>query len=384
MRLESSANHCATGDDMGIETARSGLRRIAGVMHQAIVIAVAMITSVAAQPKPLDIAPTTADAAESLGLKPQTWRSRTLAITHALDVLARERCDQKAILDLGKALRDVSLRRDSATALTTFSRRCGGYAPALRQAANDLLTLSDWEGATATASELIAIEPFGNNGYFLRALAHDRGGNAVLAIDDYVTAIELFPNRAQIANQAFFALARLHDKLGHSCDAIQAVERWVAIDPARYDTSQTRAMIAQYSSRGTCTASRTGEDTARIDSGTRVATIRATIDGVPGMFVVDTGASYVTLTRSFAEKAGIRTESEGTLTFVTANGRVQAKRGRAKHIKLRAIEAEDVAVAVQDGGQSYGKGIDGLLGMSFLSRFDVTFTGGTVRMRARR
>ena len=40
-------------------------------------------------------------------------------------------------------------------------------------------------------------------------------------------------------------------------------------------------------------------------------------------------------------------------------------------------------VAVQDDDKSYGASIDGLLGMSFLSRFEVQMAGGVVEIRTR-
>src|SRR5215813_5145116 len=55
-------------------------------------------------------------------------------IRHLLGLLNRERCDQKAIVDLGKALESAGYRRDAATAHTSFSATCGGHAPSLRTA----------------------------------------------------------------------------------------------------------------------------------------------------------------------------------------------------------------------------------------------------------
>jgi len=100
------------------------------------------------------------------------------------------------------------------------------------------------------ASNLIKLEPFSDNGYYLRAVAHDRGGSPKKAIDDYVTAIELFGNKDRIASVSYFAMARSYEKLGQFCDAILPIEAWVSLNPARYDTSQTRAIIADYTTKG--------------------------------------------------------------------------------------------------------------------------------------
>ena len=121
----------------------------------------------------------------------------------------REPCDQKAIHELGNALDKVGRRREAVNAYTSFSATCGHHAPSLRAAINMLLTLSDYQRAASVASDLIALEPFSDNGYFLRALAYDRGGSTRQAIDDYVTAIELFGNKQQIASVASIQRRRI-------------------------------------------------------------------------------------------------------------------------------------------------------------------------------
>jgi aspartyl protease family protein len=67
----------------------------------------------------------------------------------------------------------------------------------------------------------------------------------------------------------------------------------------------------------------------------------------------------------------------------TANGIVDGKRGRAQTIQLRSLLAKDVPIVVQ-ATDPYGDGIDGLLGMSFLSRFNVNIDAKTVRVSPRR
>jgi hypothetical protein len=93
-----------------------------------------------------------------------------------LGELARERCDQRAIADLGKALESAGYRREAVTALTRYSETCDGHAPSLRTAVNMLLMLTDYGTAVVVSSKLIELEPFNDNGYFLRAVAYDRSG----------------------------------------------------------------------------------------------------------------------------------------------------------------------------------------------------------------
>src|SRR6185295_8167519 len=82
-----------------------------------------------------------------------------------------------------------------ANAHVSYSESCGGYPPSLRSAAIILLRLTDYTKAATVASDLIKLQPFNDGGYYLRAVAYDRGGFPKKAIDDYITTIELFGNR---------------------------------------------------------------------------------------------------------------------------------------------------------------------------------------------
>jgi aspartyl protease family protein len=72
------------------------------------------------------------------------------------------------------------------------------------------------------------------------------------------------------------------------------------------------------------------------------------------------------------------------LKLATANGITVGQRGKAKTVALRKLSAENVAIVVQtDDRATYGDKIDGLLGMSFLSRFDMTIDAKSVRLKPR-
>ena len=140
-----------------------------------------------------------------LGISPLPEAVETNAsIRRPLEQLSRERCDKQAIFDLASALKSAGYRRESARVDVTFSRMCGGYAPSLRRAANVLLELSDYSEAATVASELISLEPLYDNGYYLRALAHDGSGLAEKALDDYVTTLELVGDKNQNIQHVIF------------------------------------------------------------------------------------------------------------------------------------------------------------------------------------
>jgi tetratricopeptide (TPR) repeat protein len=110
------------------------------------------------------------------------------SVRRPLEELQRERCDRAAIANLADALQKLGRRREAATAQLNFSRSCDSDAASVRRAVNILLQLNDHAEVVSAATELIKLEPYSDNGYFLRALGHDRGGNCNKAIDDYATA----------------------------------------------------------------------------------------------------------------------------------------------------------------------------------------------------
>jgi aspartyl protease family protein len=306
------------------------------------------------------------------------------AVRKPLDDLGREPCDRLAIVRLGLALGNIGRRREAATAQLSFSAACGGHVASLKSAASILLDLSDYAGATAAASELIKLEPLDTSGYNLRALAYDRGGSPKKAIDDYLTTIELFGNKANLSSDIYFAVARNYEKLGQFCDAASSVEAWVALTPSN-NSSRTQTIIADYTAKGRCESPGSrAEEVFRFPPQKNVVRLPVTVNGVQGTFILDTGATFVSMNQAFAQKAKVQIDQDSKVRMHTANGVVDARRGRAATVQLRSLQAKDVAVVVHDNVRgSFGDGVDGLLGMSFLSRFKVLIDTQSVRIANR-
>jgi len=304
-------------------------------------------------------------------------------VKKSLGALNREPCDQQAILDLGAALDGLDRKREAANAQLRFSAACGGYAASVKAAAKLLLELADHDGAAAAAAELIKLDPHNNSGFYLRAVAYDRGGSTKKAIDDYLTAIELAENKVNISSEVYLAVARNYEKLGQFCDARSIVEAWVALNPTRNDSDRMQAFIADYTAKGKCdVANSRAEEVFR--SQNNAFKLPVMVNGVRGTFILDTGATFVTMKRAFAEKAKVQIDQDSNVKMHSANGEVDGKRGRATTIQLRSLQAKDVVVVMQTSGQStYGEGVDGLLGLSFLSRFNVSIDAQTVRIANR-
>jgi len=307
-------------------------------------------------------------------------------VRNFLGQLSRERCDQQAIADLGKALENAGYRREASTALVSYSETCGGHAQSLRSAVVILVKLTDYQTAATVASKVIELEPFSGAGYLQRAVAHEFGGLLQKAIDDYTTAIELYGDKQTIPSATYFGLARTYDKLGQFCDAVLPIETWVSLNPAQNETSQTQAMVTAYRSKGKCElGTATGEEVFAVSRPNSTVKLPVSINGTRGFFLLDTGSTFVSLKSTFAQKAKVQVDPNGIVRLHTANGTSTAKRGRAATIQLRSLQAKDVPVVVQDDTKGiFGEGVDGLLGMSFLSRFKLTVDARNVRISARK
>ncbi len=84
--------------------------------------------------------------------------------------------------------------------------------------------------------------------------------------------------------------------------------------------------------------------------------------------VVDTGATWVGLTKSFADRLGVIPRPNSKVFVRTAAGLRQAQMATIPSIKIQGARAENVpAVILED----WGGNADVLLGLSFLSRFTI-------------
>jgi len=103
-----------------------------------------------------------------------------------------------------------------------------------------------------------------------------------------------------------------------------------------------------------------------------------TVNGQPVTFMVDTGASLVSVSEPLARAAGLR----GGLptTFHTANGAQPGRVVDGVTISLGGARVTNVRVGV---GLRMGDDQQALLGQSFLSKFDIAMTQNQMVLRAR-
>jgi len=103
------------------------------------------------------------------------------------------------------------------------------------------------------------------------------------------------------------------------------------------------------------------------------------VNGASSPFLVDTGASAVTLPSSLALRAGINLERATPIVISTANGRAQAHRVLLNTVRVGNLSAHLVeAVVVDDAKLPVA-----LLGMSFLNRMNMRREGDSLTLQQR-
>lgn len=89
--------------------------------------------------------------------------------------------------------------------------------------------------------------------------------------------------------------------------------------------------------------------------------VRATINGRPVRFLVDTGATMTTIGRATAARARIAVSDQRDQTVRTGNGVVRVATGRARSFDIGAIRRSDVGLHVAEVNDF------NVLGMNYLS-----------------
>ncbi len=125
--------------------------------------------------------------------------------------------------------------------------------------------------------------------------------------------------------------------------------------------------------------------TATVDVGRSRSATLVTVwvnEAIQGKFILDTGASMVTISEAFARRLKLDPERLPVMDFVMADGRKVAGRSALLHsLKLGDARAENIEVAILPVVS--GNDVDGLLGMTFLRHFAVQFEGSSGKLTLR-
>jgi len=307
---------------------------------------------------------------DRLGIEPLPARlERQGGINQALARLNREPCDKQAIYSLGEGLVKAGERRIGANAYLGYAATCANGEGDKRRAADILLGLGDYDRTIKLTTELIAVNPANSAYRYLRGKALVDAKRYDEALTDYANTIELSDKRRDIGEWVFLEMSNIYAALKQYCSAITPIQTYVAIDPANRNTPKMRQLILEYGNQGNCDVRYAKGSDSFPHNGDNVIRAKVSVNGVDGSFILDTGASFVVLSSSFAARAKADVSGK-SVPMETLNGTTDSTLGRAATIRVGRVEATDVPILIQN--RSVGRDIDGVLGMSFLSRFDLS------------
>jgi clan AA aspartic protease (TIGR02281 family) len=305
-----------------------------------------------------------------------------------LEQLKREPCYHDAIVGFANALMAEGYPRDADKSLVNFAKRCGGsYAISLLRY-NALLRASDFPTALTVANEMVTADPANAQIRYSRGATYEQMKDFEHALSDYINAMQLHGDLNTISVNNFYDISRMYAALGRYCDAITPLETYISFDPATRRESRFTKLISDFADKGSCDThfARGSARVARLISlgASNATTLAVTVNGVTGGFVLDTGASYVALTARFAAKAKVKMDQSTELTLNTVGGSRVADLGYADSVGVDKAQAQGVSVVVVRAEPNpFGARLDGLLGMSFLSRFDLQMSDGFIEIRTR-
>jgi aspartyl protease family protein len=295
--------------------------------------------------------------------------------------LQNEPCNKHVIFETSLALENLQAIREAADILRGFAGVCSDSSGESYHASELYYLVGDYDMAVKLSSDVIDHQPDAYAAYFIRGRSEQALKHYAAAVEDYATLISLVPDTKTITSEVFTRMSDSYERLDRPCEAIGPLQTYIAPDSDNRSTPPLLKRIAALAAKGNC-AQVYAKGVARVPRRSNgVSTAKVTINGVEGTFIVDTGASFVTLTRSFAGKAKPRMLTTEAVGMQTANGTTSANLATVETVKLAGLSASGVPVIIVT--KSLGDGVDGLLGMSFLGRFTVVIGDREIQFKAK-
>jgi aspartyl protease family protein len=319
---------------------------------------------------------------EKLGIEMPRSFERVGASSRYLDQLTREPCDHLALAQIAKLMESAGYPRESAVSLEAFSRNCTFSEEILQSAFAAYTRIGDHKAAARVANELVKYDSASYDYRFMRGNAYERVKDYKAALIDYISTLDLFPDLSNVAGSQFYQVSAMYDKIGKPCDAIAPLETYISYDVKGRLTQQISKLISEYSRKGNCAATyANGSARVLITPGNLVD---VTINGSPARMIIDTGASLLSLTPDMAARARIAPDATDMVEVKVVGGLMKQATGYAQTVKVGDATAANVPVLIATGNKdAFGAGIDGLLGMTFLSRYSVIISPGLLELRPR-
>lgn len=230
----------------------------------------------------------------------------------------------------------------------------------------------------------IEIDPGSYEAHRTLGLAYERDGDPKAAEPFLRRAFELAPRVTERSASAR-DLARVLERNGRKFEAAEALAQSVHEHDGE-DRENVQQRIARLRRESDSSVPLLADDAVEVRFRPWGGTIpvKGLLDErVPAAFLVDTGASYTTITSALARELGIADlDQRPRVRFRAASGDIDAPLVQIKSLRIRDAYVEDITVAICD---TCGDGlIDGLLGLNFLQRFNVEIDGPSGKLVLRK
>jgi Flp pilus assembly protein TadD len=284
-------------------------------------------------------------------------------IRHLKEELARQPCDKTKGRELAQALFEARDLKGTIQAGDDFIAKCG-KSTALRQLTYTAhVQLQEFELAAKDVSELIAGAPDNANYFVWRGMAYEASSALDKAAADFRQAFFLKPGETQVAN----LLATVDARRGRHCQARLTVQENLLVGTVPAPGSKMEERLTELVSAGRCGTD--GQGRAEVSfpaKGPRE--VEVTVGGKErGRFLIDGDSVRVVLSKAFADRLGLQVEGAPTFRLQASHDILTVRLVKVPEIALQGAKATNVEVAVTD---TLPDGVDGLLGLSFLARFD--------------
>ncbi len=235
----------------------------------------------------------------------------------------------------------------------------------------------DYKNALKDIDIFLEKDPYDKDFWAWKGEIYEKMADYDLAIQSYRESIKLVPDVISLP----LDLIELYKKTKHYCEAYQELERYTTEYPEIRNESKIRYMFNQLEGLGNCEREYSkGEAIIKFRPGASAIFVKVKFnDSIDGTFIVDTGATNVVLTKSFSQKIETSDELKPIL-FSTANGLSRGFATSVKKIAVKGVSSNNVPVNINSIDIP---GADGLLGMSFLSRFHLELNNekGTLHIK---
>ena len=156
-------------------------------------------------------------------------------------------------------------------------------------------------------------------------------------------------------------------RLGHTHAAADALQMTLLLEPEEHLVHQIRKDLAGLASPASGAA---GESIVTLEGNRGVWVVPVLVNGRHrGRFLYDTGSSVVVLSPAFAAAVGAKARENDTLELETLGGRTRGAWASVSTLRVGDVEVRNPEVIIHSPGGE----LDGILGNSFLNRWDVSF-----------